>query len=233
MTAASFATAVVSGTLVAGEIVLNQSLMLGPTSSGTFTPVTVTSIQRAQVPVKRIRMGQHATLAIHSAVPAVEGAARRQAEPTAATQEPPLQPPTAADIWPTAGPSSPSPQPPAAAPSLPVHSQSRLQGGATLEIPATAPAGAAGTAAEMQSGSHAPGTTAPCHDEWRELPPASSAFSNTVQSAFPAAQQQDESCNIEAGIDRRKSGSGSRSRSSLSGDSEHGNSPRFVPSYGS
>ena len=225
----------VSGTLVAGEVALNQGLMLGPTSKGTFTPVTVTSIQRAQVPVKRIRMGQHATLAIHAAaaVPAMEGADRGQTEPTAAAPEPPLHPQTAADSRLTVGPSSPRPHPPAGPPCLPLHSQSKLQGGAPLEAPATAPGGAPETLAEMPSGRNAPGTTAPCHDEWRETPPAGSAFSNTIQSTEPAAQQQDRSCNIEAGIEQHKSGSGSRSRSSLSGDSEHGDSPRSVPSDGS
>ena len=41
--------AVVSGTLVSGEVALNQQLLLGTTPDGGFTPVVVTSIQRAQV----------------------------------------------------------------------------------------------------------------------------------------------------------------------------------------
>ncbi|KAK9815416.1 hypothetical protein WJX72_003287 [[Myrmecia] bisecta] len=61
---------VVSGTVVAGAIAVGQELMLGPNEAGGFTRVAVTGIQRSQVPVKRVKAGQHATLAIQPSAPA-------------------------------------------------------------------------------------------------------------------------------------------------------------------
>eukprot|EP00884_Botryococcus_braunii_P008149 jgi/Botrbrau1/17335/Bobra.0015s0081.1 len=55
---------VVSGTVVSGVISLGQQLLLGPSPAGTFDPVRVYGIQRAQLPVRRVKAGQHATLAI-------------------------------------------------------------------------------------------------------------------------------------------------------------------------
>ncbi|KAK9831512.1 hypothetical protein WJX81_004473 [Elliptochloris bilobata] len=59
-----FAVSVVAGTVVAGAVRVGQRLLLGPTARGAFAPVTVTCIQRAQLPVGVVRAGQHATLAM-------------------------------------------------------------------------------------------------------------------------------------------------------------------------
>ncbi|KAK9803002.1 hypothetical protein WJX73_009078 [Symbiochloris irregularis] len=58
---------VVSGTVVAGQISTGQTLKLGPTQSGGFADVTITGIQRSQVPVPNVGPGQHATLALANA----------------------------------------------------------------------------------------------------------------------------------------------------------------------
>ncbi|GMH38330.1 hypothetical protein BSKO_06214 [Bryopsis sp. KO-2023] len=56
---------VVSGTAVDGSITIGQELNLGPDNDGKFTPVLIESIQRCQVPVKMVKAGQTATLAIN------------------------------------------------------------------------------------------------------------------------------------------------------------------------
>lgn len=56
---------VVSGTLMSGVIRWGQTLQLGPTADGRFVEVVVHGIQRAQhIPVRQVRCGQGATLAL-------------------------------------------------------------------------------------------------------------------------------------------------------------------------
>ncbi|CAD7702244.1 unnamed protein product [Ostreobium quekettii] len=61
---------VVSGTAVDGTITLGQRLNLGPDADGNFVPVSVSCIQRSQIPVKAVRAGQTATLALSTGGPA-------------------------------------------------------------------------------------------------------------------------------------------------------------------
>ncbi|CAL8463448.1 g2982 [Coccomyxa elongata] len=70
---------VLSGTVVAGRVTLGQQLRLGPDDRGAFKDVTVTCIQREQLPVKMVRAGQHATVATHP----VEDASTEQSKPAA------------------------------------------------------------------------------------------------------------------------------------------------------
>jgi len=55
---------VVSGTLVAGNITVNQTLMLGPDEFGAFNPAVVKSIQTKRLPVRSVRAGQSAAIAL-------------------------------------------------------------------------------------------------------------------------------------------------------------------------
>eukprot|EP01117_Protostelium_nocturnum_P008569 TRINITY_DN3079_c0_g1_i1.p1 TRINITY_DN3079_c0_g1~~TRINITY_DN3079_c0_g1_i1.p1 ORF type:complete len:693 (+),score=294.36 TRINITY_DN3079_c0_g1_i1:297-2375(+) len=55
---------VVSGTLVAGNIAVNQTLMLGPDEFGNFNPAVVKSIQTKRLPVKTVKAGQTAAIAL-------------------------------------------------------------------------------------------------------------------------------------------------------------------------
>lgn len=56
---------VVSGTVVSGEVAVGQKLNLGPMGWDGFTQVYVTCIHRSQSPVRHVRSGQHATVALH------------------------------------------------------------------------------------------------------------------------------------------------------------------------
>ncbi len=55
---------VVSGTLSQGMVREGDKVVVGPTESGEFIPVTVTSIHRNRTPVRVIRSGQAASVAI-------------------------------------------------------------------------------------------------------------------------------------------------------------------------
>lgn len=56
--------AVACGICVEGGVTLGQRLLWGPTEDGGFVPAVVTGIQRGQVPVRVVRPGQTATLAL-------------------------------------------------------------------------------------------------------------------------------------------------------------------------
>jgi len=55
---------VVSGTVVSGLVRVGMQLMVGPGADGSFVAVAVTGIQRAATPVRQVRAGQAATLAL-------------------------------------------------------------------------------------------------------------------------------------------------------------------------
>jgi len=55
---------VVSGTLTAGKITVNQNLMLGPDEFGKFQLANVKSIHNKRMPVKSVKAGQTAALAL-------------------------------------------------------------------------------------------------------------------------------------------------------------------------
>ena len=57
---------VVSGLVIRGRISVGDQLLLGPSEAGSFTAVDITCIQRCQVSVRQVELGQRATLAIHS-----------------------------------------------------------------------------------------------------------------------------------------------------------------------
>eukprot|EP00164_Ancoracysta_twista_P003930 GFYU01005268.1.p1 GENE.GFYU01005268.1~~GFYU01005268.1.p1 ORF type:complete len:608 (+),score=145.32 GFYU01005268.1:107-1930(+) len=52
---------VVSGTLLAGTISMNQTLQIGPDKLGKFTPVQVKTIHRKRVPVRTVKAGEAAS----------------------------------------------------------------------------------------------------------------------------------------------------------------------------
>jgi hypothetical protein len=56
--------AVVSGTCLRGSIKLNDTLMLGPDTIGTFVPVPIKSIHRKRLPVTMLHGGQTASFAL-------------------------------------------------------------------------------------------------------------------------------------------------------------------------
>jgi len=47
-----------------GQVRLNDTLLLGPTSVGEFVPVTIRGIQRKRLPVDQVRGGQTASFAL-------------------------------------------------------------------------------------------------------------------------------------------------------------------------
>ncbi|CAB3397638.1 unnamed protein product [Caenorhabditis bovis] len=55
---------VVSGTMLAGTVNVNDVLLLGPTSTGDFIPLPVKSIHRKRMPVTSVRCGQTASFAL-------------------------------------------------------------------------------------------------------------------------------------------------------------------------
>lgn len=55
---------VISGTVMSGIITANDTLLLGPDHTGEFTPVVIKSIQTKRLPVKTVRAGQTASLAL-------------------------------------------------------------------------------------------------------------------------------------------------------------------------
>ncbi|KAK6040307.1 elongation factor Tu protein [Cooperia oncophora] len=55
---------VVSGTVLAGTIKVNDTLLLGPNSVGEFIPLPVKSIHRKRLPVSSVRCGQTASFAL-------------------------------------------------------------------------------------------------------------------------------------------------------------------------
>lgn len=55
---------VVSGTCLAGTILLNDNMLIGPNSVGDFIPVPIKSIHRKRMPVNKIRAGQTGSFAI-------------------------------------------------------------------------------------------------------------------------------------------------------------------------
>ncbi|CAJ0582698.1 unnamed protein product, partial [Mesorhabditis spiculigera] len=55
---------VVSGTMLAGTVKVNDNLLLGPNSLGQFTPLAVKSIHRKRLPVTSVRSGQTASFAL-------------------------------------------------------------------------------------------------------------------------------------------------------------------------
>ncbi|ESP04016.1 hypothetical protein LOTGIDRAFT_185412 [Lottia gigantea] len=55
---------VVSGTLLQGNIRLNDNLLLGPDALGQFQPMVIKSIHRKRMPVKEVRGGQTASFAL-------------------------------------------------------------------------------------------------------------------------------------------------------------------------
>lgn len=55
---------VVSGTCLKGCIHLNDTLMLGPDSLGSFSAIVIKSIHRKRMPVKEVRGGQTASFAL-------------------------------------------------------------------------------------------------------------------------------------------------------------------------
>jgi GTPase len=55
---------VISGTMMSGTILVNDSLLLGPDSLGEFQPVVIKSIHTKRMPVRMVRAGQTASLAL-------------------------------------------------------------------------------------------------------------------------------------------------------------------------
>lgn len=55
---------VVSGTMMAGVLKLNQTMLLGPNHTGEFIPVPIRSIHRKRLPVREVRGGQTASFAL-------------------------------------------------------------------------------------------------------------------------------------------------------------------------
>ena len=55
---------VVSGTCMQGKIQLNDTLLLGPMSTGKFVPVSIRSIHHKRLPVKEVRGRQTASFAL-------------------------------------------------------------------------------------------------------------------------------------------------------------------------
>ena len=55
---------VVSGTALQGVIRLNDPMLLGPDSTGSFTRIVIKSIHRKRMPVKEVRGGQTASFAL-------------------------------------------------------------------------------------------------------------------------------------------------------------------------
>ncbi|KAL5964237.1 GTP-binding protein 1 [Taenia solium] len=56
--------AIVSGTCMSGVVRLNETLSLGPDTSGRFFPVVIKSIQRKRLPVNSVRAGQTASFSL-------------------------------------------------------------------------------------------------------------------------------------------------------------------------
>ncbi|VDM31651.1 unnamed protein product [Hydatigera taeniaeformis] len=56
--------AIVSGTCMSGVVRLNDTLSLGPDTSGRFFPVVIKSIQRKRLPVNSVRAGQTASFSL-------------------------------------------------------------------------------------------------------------------------------------------------------------------------
>jgi len=56
--------AVISGTLFSGKININDTLLLGPDEFGAFNPVQVKSIQTKRLPVKTVKCGHTAAIAL-------------------------------------------------------------------------------------------------------------------------------------------------------------------------
>ena len=54
----------VSGTALQGVIRLNDAMMLGPDSTGSFARIVIKSIHRKRMPVKEVRGGQTASFAL-------------------------------------------------------------------------------------------------------------------------------------------------------------------------
>ncbi|CAI5450928.1 unnamed protein product [Caenorhabditis angaria] len=55
---------VVSGTMLAGTVNVNDVLLIGPTSTGDFLPLPIKSIHRKRMPVNTVRCGQTASFAL-------------------------------------------------------------------------------------------------------------------------------------------------------------------------
>eukprot|EP01112_Ceratiomyxa_fruticulosa_P022732 TRINITY_DN8428_c0_g2_i1.p1 TRINITY_DN8428_c0_g2~~TRINITY_DN8428_c0_g2_i1.p1 ORF type:complete len:786 (-),score=195.73 TRINITY_DN8428_c0_g2_i1:107-2464(-) len=55
---------VISGTVMTGTITVNDTFLLGPDQVGEFVPVTIKSIHTKRLPVKQVRAGQTASLAL-------------------------------------------------------------------------------------------------------------------------------------------------------------------------
>eukprot|EP00004_Rigifila_ramosa_P011212 TRINITY_DN2376_c0_g1_i1.p1 TRINITY_DN2376_c0_g1~~TRINITY_DN2376_c0_g1_i1.p1 ORF type:complete len:767 (+),score=201.43 TRINITY_DN2376_c0_g1_i1:2457-4757(+) len=55
---------VVAGTLVSGVVSVNDTLLLGPDSTGKFTPTVVKSIHNKRIPVRRVTAGHSATFGL-------------------------------------------------------------------------------------------------------------------------------------------------------------------------
>jgi len=55
---------VISGTVMSGTIGINDTVLLGPDQSGEFIPVVIKSLQTKRLPVKTVRAGQTASLAL-------------------------------------------------------------------------------------------------------------------------------------------------------------------------
>lgn len=55
---------VVAGSLLRGTIKEDESLVIGPTTTGKFLPVTITSIRRNRAPCRNVRAGQGASLSL-------------------------------------------------------------------------------------------------------------------------------------------------------------------------
>jgi len=55
---------VVSGTVMSGKINVNQNILLGPDEFGKFLPVPVKSIHTKRLPVKQVKAGQTAAIAL-------------------------------------------------------------------------------------------------------------------------------------------------------------------------
>ena len=53
-----------SGTTLQGVVRLNDVLMLGPDSTGSFQPLPVKSIHRKRMPVREVRAGQTASFSL-------------------------------------------------------------------------------------------------------------------------------------------------------------------------
>uniref|UniRef100_A0A915EXF3 Tr-type G domain-containing protein n=1 Tax=Echinococcus canadensis TaxID=519352 RepID=A0A915EXF3_9CEST len=56
--------AIVSGTCMSGVVRLNDTLSLGPDTSGRFFPVVIKSVQRKRLPVNSVRAGQTASFSL-------------------------------------------------------------------------------------------------------------------------------------------------------------------------